>query len=115
MDELTSGRLGLGDHHATLLIYGDTPAAVRQAIANTASLMAEEAIVAKPLERALEAGYWAQLPGNWHWRPRPVPITSYNFLCLSRLHNQLTGKPAGNPWGPRSEERRVGKEGVSTG
>ncbi|WP_299998170.1 VirB4 family type IV secretion/conjugal transfer ATPase [uncultured Cedecea sp.] len=100
MDELTSGRLGLGDHHATLLIYGDTPAAVRQAIANTASLMAEEAIVAKPLERALEAGYWAQLPGNWHWRPRPVPITSYNFLCLSSLHNQLTGKPAGNPWGP---------------
>lgn len=100
MDDLTSGRLGLGDHHATLLLFGDDANSVRQSMANTITTLAEVALVAKPLERALEAGFWAQLPGNWSWRPRPVPITSYNLLCLSSLHNQMTGKPAGNPWGP---------------
>ncbi|HBS78635.1 MAG: type VI secretion protein [Pusillimonas sp.] len=100
MDDLTSARLGLGDHHATMLIYGDTAEGVRQALAQTATALAEEAVGFRPLDRALEAGFWAQLPGNWHWRPRPVPITSLNFLCFSSLHNQLTGKPVGNPWGP---------------
>lgn len=100
MDDLTSARLGLGDHHATLLVYGPDPAAVRQALANVSAAMAEDAIGFRPMARALEAAFWAQLPGNWHWRPRPVPVTSFNFLCFSSLHNQLTGKPAGNPWGP---------------
>ncbi|MGS1116496.1 VirB4 family type IV secretion/conjugal transfer ATPase [Castellaniella sp. UC4442_H9] len=100
MDDLTSARLGLGDHHATILIYGDTAEGVRQALAQTATALAEDAVGLRPLDRALEAGFWAQLPGNWHWRPRPVPVTSFNFLCFSSLHNQLTGKPAGNPWGP---------------
>ena len=100
MDDLTSGRLGLGDHHATLLIFGNDANTLRQNMANTISALAEVAVVAKPLERALEAGFWAQLPGNWAWRPRPVPITSYNLLCLSSLHNQMNGKPVGNPWGP---------------
>jgi len=100
MDDLTSARLGLGDHHATILLYGDTAEGVRQALAQTATALAEDAVGFRPLDRALEAGFWAQLPGNWHWRPRPVPVTSFNFLCFSSLHNQLTGKPAGNPWGP---------------
>ncbi|WP_368648399.1 VirB4 family type IV secretion/conjugal transfer ATPase [Castellaniella ginsengisoli] len=100
MDDLTSARLGLGDHHATLLVYGISADSVRQALAHTATALAEDAVGFRPLDRALEAGFWAQLPGNWHWRPRPVPVTSLNFLCFSSLHNQLTGKPAGNPWGP---------------
>lgn len=100
MDDLTSARLGLGDHHATLLVYGSSADSVRQALAQTATALAEDAVGFRPLDRALEAGFWAQLPGNWHWRPRPVPVTSLNFLCFSSLHNQLTGKPAGNPWGP---------------
>lgn len=100
MDDLTSARLGLGDHHATLLVYGGTAEGVRQALAQTATALAEDAVGFRPLDRALEAGFWAQLPGNWHWRPRPVPVTSLNFLCFSSLHNQLTGKPASNPWGP---------------
>ncbi|OWT65533.1 VirB4 family type IV secretion/conjugal transfer ATPase [Candidimonas nitroreducens] len=100
MDDLTSARLGLGDHHATILVYGDSAEGVRQALARAATALAEDAVGFRTLDRALEAGFWAQLPGNWHWRPRPVPITSFNFLCVSSLHNQLTGKPAGNPWGP---------------
>lgn len=100
VEELTSGVLGLGDHHATLTLFTPEYDKLERAMANTAALLAEKAVIVKPLERGLEAGFWAQLPGNWKWRPRPTPITSYNFLCLSSFHNQLTGKAAGNPWGP---------------
>jgi len=100
IEDLTAGNLGLGDHHGTLLIFGDEAEKLRRDIANTIALLAGTGFIAKPLEKALEAAYWAQLPGNWRWRPRPVPITSNNFLCMSSFHNQLTGKATGNPWGP---------------
>jgi type IV secretion system protein VirB4 len=29
-----------------------------------------------------------------------MPVTSQNFLCFSPFHNFMTGKSAGNPWGP---------------
>ncbi|WP_169295542.1 VirB4 family type IV secretion/conjugal transfer ATPase [Advenella sp. EE-W14] len=99
-EDLTAGTLGLGDHHATLLIFGNETEKLRRDLANTVALLAAKSIISRPLEKALEAGYWAQLPGNWRWRPRPVPITSLNFLCMSSFHNQLTGKANGNPWGP---------------
>ncbi|NYT79235.1 VirB4 family type IV secretion/conjugal transfer ATPase [Alcaligenaceae bacterium] len=100
IESLTAGSLGLGDHHATLLIWGNDPETLRRSMANSIALLAERAIITKTLERGLEAAFWAQLPGNWQWRTRPVPITSYNLLDLSSFHNQLTGKPTGNPWGP---------------
>lgn len=98
-EHLTTGNLGLGDHHGTLLIFGDETEKLRRDISNTATLLAEKAFIAKPLEKALEAAFWAQLPGNWRWRPRPTPVTSNNLLCMSSFHNQLTGKATGNPWG----------------
>ena len=100
IEELTAGNLGLGDHHATLMLFSNRSEALERILANTCAVLAEKAVIAKPLARALEAGFWAQLPMNWKWRPRPTPITSYNFLCLSSFHNQLTGKAVGNPWGP---------------
>ncbi|MFY1975888.1 hypothetical protein ACOTCQ_31970, partial [Achromobacter dolens] len=57
-------------------------------------------IIARLVDRALVAAWWAQLPCNWTWRPRPATITSLNYLCFSSMHNYLFGKPNGNPWGP---------------
>ena len=31
---------------------------------------------------ALEAAFWAQLPGNFPMRPRKAPITSCNFAAM---------------------------------
>lgn len=100
VEDLNSGEIGLGDHHATLLVYGEDQEKLVRSMANIRALLAEQGIIAKDLEKGLEAGFWAQLPANWSWRTRPIPITSYNFLCLSSFHNQLTGKATGNPWGP---------------
>lgn len=100
LDDLAAGRWGFGDYHGTVTVYGNTADEVRKASAEVQGNLANEGVIAKPLGMALEAGFWAQLPGNWRWRPRPMPATTFNFLELSSFHNQLTGKPTGNPWGP---------------
>jgi type IV secretion system protein VirB4 len=100
LDQLMSGQFVLGEHHATLLAFGDEVEEVRDHLAWARSELLDRGIVAKPLDLALEAGFWAQLPGNFRWRPRPMAITSQNFLCFSSFHNFMTGKPDGNPWGP---------------
>jgi len=100
LDELVSGKFVLGEHHATLLAFGESAAEVRDHLAWARSELVDRGIVAKPLDLALEAGFWAQLPGNFRWRPRPAAVTSQNFLCFSPFHNFMSGKPTGNPWGP---------------
>ncbi len=100
LDQLVSGAFVMGEHHATLTVFADTVEEVHDHIAHAASAFADVGILAKPVDLALEAGFWAQLPGNWRYRPRPKPVTSLNFLSFSPFHNFHSGKPAGNPWGP---------------
>ena len=48
---------------------------------------------------ALEAAFWAQLPGNFAFRPRKAPITSRNFAAMAGFHNFPCGRATGNHWG----------------
>ena len=48
---------------------------------------------------AMEAAFWAQLPGNFALRPRKAPITSRNFAAMAPFHNYPTGRATGNHWG----------------
>ena len=48
---------------------------------------------------ALEAAFWAQLPGNFAHRPRKAPITSRNFAAMVSFHNYPCGRASGNHWG----------------
>lgn len=100
LDQLVSGQFVMGEHHCTLTIFGETVAQVRDSMAKATSSMLDVAVMPKAVDLALEAGFWAQLPANWSWRPRPAPITSLNFLSFSPFHNFMSGKPTGNPWGP---------------
>ncbi|MDR7948273.1 VirB4 family type IV secretion/conjugal transfer ATPase [Achromobacter aegrifaciens] len=99
-DDLSAGKFVMGDHHATLQIFGDDSEQALRAAADVSGALASSEVVARLVDRSLIAAWAAQLPGNWNWRPRPCPITSPNFLCFSSMHNYLFGKPAGNPWGP---------------
>jgi type IV secretion system protein VirB4 len=47
---------------------------------------------------ALEAAFWAQLPGNFGFRPRKAPITSRNFAAMVAFHNYPAGRASGNHW-----------------
>jgi type IV secretion system protein VirB4 len=48
---------------------------------------------------AMEASFWAQLPGNFAMRPRKAPITSRNFAAMAPFHNYPVGRAHGNHWG----------------
>lgn len=100
LNSLMSGKFVMGEHHATLTVFGDTTDQVRANLSTATAMFADVALIPKTLDLALEAGWWAQLPGNWKYRPRPAPITSLNFLSFSPFHNYMSGKPTGNPWGP---------------
>jgi type IV secretion system protein VirB4 len=71
---------------------GDSIATARSLLADTGMLVARE-------DLALEAAFWAQLPGNFALRPRRAPITSRNFACMAPFHNYPTGRAKRNHWG----------------
>ena len=100
LNSLISGHFVMGEHHATVTVYGDSGNEVRDYLSKVSAALSDCSIIDTKVDLALEAGYWAQLPGNFKYRPRPAAITSLNFLSLSPLHNFLSGKPNGNPWGP---------------
>lgn len=99
LDNLVSGHFSMGEHHCTLTVFGDSIAKLKKDMADATTKLLNVGIKPTYIDLALEAGYWAQMPGNWKYRPRPSPITSLNFLSLSSFHNFLSGKPTGNPWG----------------
>lgn len=100
LDDLAAGKFIMGEHHATLAIFGETGDDALRHAADAISILSDNEIIGRIVDRALIAAWRAQLPCNWYWRPRPAAITSLNFLSFSPLHNYLSGKPNGNPWGP---------------
>ena len=53
--------------------------------------LAESGAVVVREDLALEAAYWAQLPGNMKLRTRPGAISSRNFAAMASLHNYPQG------------------------
>lgn len=98
-DMIASGDVFGGLHHCSLTVLGQNLRKVERDLSNARAIFADVGVIAKPVDSALEAGFWAQLPCNYALRPRPSFITSNNFLSFSSLHNFLSGKPNGNPWG----------------
>jgi type IV secretion system protein VirB4 len=111
LDALTSNEFVMGDHHFSLQVMAEATgldvdgaeggglktlndhiALARSDLADTGMLVARE-------DLALEAAFWAQLPGNFPVRPRKAPITSRNFAAMAPFHNFPTGRATGNHWG----------------
>jgi len=111
LDDLTSNRFVVGDHHFTLHVLADPFEGVKEAedagrmkqlndhVAKARFLLSESGMVVAREDLALEAAFWAQLPGNFAYRPRKAPITSRNFAAMSPLHDYPSGRASGNHWG----------------
>jgi type IV secretion system protein VirB4 len=111
LDALTSNEFVMGDHHFSLQVLADVPEpdidagdggrlkALKDHIALARSLLADTGMLVAREDLALEAAFWAQLPGNFPVRPRKAPITSRNFAAMGPFHNYPTGRATGNHWG----------------
>jgi type IV secretion system protein VirB4 len=110
LDGLSSNEFAMGDHHLTLQVLAepdgteevpdvrrlkrlnDNVALARSYLADTGMTVARE-------DLAVEAAFWAQLPGNFPLRPRKAPITSRNFAAMAPFHNYPGGRARDNHWG----------------
>jgi type IV secretion system protein VirB4 len=112
LDELTSSEWVMGEHHLSLQVLTESVAATdgeardRQLKALSDAVAAARTILSDHTgmtigreDLAIEAAFWAQLPGNFPFRPRKAPITSRNFAAMASLHNFPSGRPTGNHWG----------------
>ncbi|WP_313397383.1 VirB4 family type IV secretion/conjugal transfer ATPase [Acinetobacter variabilis] len=98
-DDLKSGLFTMGMHHCTVQVWSENLKKLNACLDSITNDLSQHGLVMKQLTKALEPGFYAQLPGNARLRPRPKPVTSYNFWCFSSFHNFRTGKISGNPWG----------------
>src|ERR1700728_1531455 len=110
LDALTSNAFVMGDHHLSLQVLADVPPesgqgaparlkALHDSVALARSLLADTGMTVAREDLALEAAFWAQLPGNFPMRPRKAPITSRNFAAMVPFHNYPAGRANGNHWG----------------
>jgi type IV secretion system protein VirB4 len=111
LDALTSNEFVMGDHHFSLHVLADTPEvspgeqgarrlkALNDHVALARALLADTGLTVAREDLALEAAFWAQLPGQFAMRPRKAPITSRNFAAMMPFHNYPAGRATGNHWG----------------
>lgn len=111
LDALTSNEFVMGDHHFTLQVLADPdevppgrPESERlrtlnDCVAQARAILGDTGMTVAREDLALEAAFWAQLPGNFPLRPRKAPITSRNFAAMAPFHNFPLGRPQGNHWG----------------
>jgi len=99
LDDLMSNRFAMGDHQASVLVYGETPRVLADHLSKARAMLADSGLVVVREDLALEAAFWAQFPGNFSRRVRPAAITSRNFAGLAPFHTHPAGRAGGNHWG----------------
>ena len=111
LDQLASNEFVLGDHHFSLQVLADAFAGLEEGrtslhlkdlldhVSHARAILGETGMVVAREDLALEAAFWAQLPGNFAFRSRKAPITSRNFVGMSPFHNFPIGRASGNHWG----------------
>ena len=111
LDALTANEFVMGDHHFTLQVLADLAErtarnedsqrlkCLNDHVALARAVLADAGMTVAREDLALEAAFWAQLPGNFGYRPRKAPITSRNFAAMASFHNFPIGRARGNHWG----------------
>jgi type IV secretion system protein VirB4 len=109
LDQLSGNEFVMGDHHFSLQVMTEPRRAevtgeaalgeLNESLALARVWLGETGMVVAREDLGLEAAFWAQLPGNFGFRPRKSPITSRNFAGLGGLHNFPVGRANGNHWG----------------
>ncbi|MGW6780932.1 VirB4 family type IV secretion/conjugal transfer ATPase [Brucella pseudogrignonensis] len=98
-DRIASGLERLGSHHMSIAVYAETAQKIEKASAEIRAMVQE--VGAKVVTEAF-AGmghYFAQWPGNEHFRARTGLISNHVFAGMSALHRTPTGLESDDlPW-----------------
>ena len=99
-DHVASGRMVFGEHHCSVVVFGDTLEELEEAVALVNRGLQEAGAAYVREKYAARAVYFAQHPGNFQYRTRPAMISSANFTQLASMHSQPAGNPREkSPWG----------------
>ena len=116
LNDLGDGQFCMGEYHYSLVVFGEpgnpggpgNPGNAGDSGVADAGRRAAQAIGAvgeasslqmAPVDLVADAAWFAQMPGNWQWRPRDAKLSSRAFAALASGHNFARGKRDGNPWG----------------
>ena len=104
LNELGDGQFCMGEYHYSLVVLGnpgeDSLAdAGRRAAQAIGAVGESSSLQMSPVDLVADAAWFAQMPGNWQWRPRDAKLSSRAFAALASGHNFARGKRDGNPWG----------------
>jgi len=104
LNELGDGQFCMGEYHYSLVVFGnpgeDSLAdAGRRAAQAIGAVGESSSLQMSPVDLVADAAWFAQMPGNWRWRPRDAKLSSRAFAALASGHNFARGKRDGNPWG----------------
>ncbi|MCX2865368.1 VirB4 family type IV secretion/conjugal transfer ATPase [Paucibacter sp. PLA-PC-4] len=100
LNELGDGQFCMGEYHYSLVVFGhDGADAGRRAAQAIGAVGEASSLQMSPVDLVADAAWFAQMPGNWKWRPRDAKLSSRAFAALASGHNFASGKRDGNPWG----------------
>ena len=100
LNDLGDGQFCMGEYHYSLIVFGsDVADAGRRAAQAIGAVGEASSLQMAPVDLVADAAWFAQMPGNWQWRPRDAKLSSRAFAALASGHNFARGKRDGNPWG----------------
>ncbi len=98
-DDLTTGGIGLGEHHLSLMVRAKSLDSLDPASAQCLAALADLGAVAVREDVNLEPAFWAQFPGNETYIARRALISTAAYASFASLHGFPIGQPEGNHWG----------------
>ncbi len=108
LNELGDGQFCMGQYHYSLVVFGEDVADAGRRAAQAIGAVGEaSSLQMSPVDLVADAAWFAQMPGNWQWRPRDAKLSSRAFAALAACHNFARGKRDGNPWGEALAQMRT--------
>jgi type IV secretion system protein VirB4 len=98
LNSLLNQEAVFGLHHLTLLCLSRNLDGVNKCVSDLGACLTDMNINWLREDLNLEAGFWAQLPGNHSYIARKALLSSANYAGLSSMHNFATGQTDGNHW-----------------
>jgi type IV secretion system protein VirB4 len=99
LNSLMNQEAVFGLHHMTLLCLSRDLDGVNKAVSELGACLTDMNINWLREDLNLEAGFWAQLPGNHPYIARKALLSSANYAGLSSMHNFAAGQTEGTHWG----------------